>query len=237
VVIVMTTCQIDRDIYLTRRQILCCTRPMTSSIADPEKIRTGHPAARTRRSSTKPIAAAAGALYVMAIVWATLRPVPWAVEGAEATLGVLNPAAWLDPTSWSEGRPLEVAVNIAMFVPIGVVASLLFRRRWAVAIPLALTLGIELAQIPLDRISHPRDLVANTLGGLLGVGAMALARRGWSGRAWARYGRVVHLAASLPDIRTLAERVEPGLPHALPARFDGREGRIQRSWQARSPSR
>lgn len=143
------------------------------------------------RSTARPlppgrmVIAALGALYALAVLWATLRPVSWATAGAQESLGILSPAAWLDPASWIDGRPLEVVFNVAMFIPIGVTASLVLGGRRAIVLPLVLTLGIELAQIPLDRISHPRDLVANAVGGLLGIAAVALARRGGSGRSGA----------------------------------------------------
>ena len=158
-------------------------------------VPVGRSAALPLRRLGRPVVAALGALYAAAVVWATLRPVPWADEGAEESLGVLSPAAWLDLAAWVEGRPLEVAFNVALLVPIGAAVALLLRSRWAIVVPLALTLGIELAQIPLDRISHPRDLVLNAAGGVLGVMAVALGRRGWSGRTGTRYARLLHLAA------------------------------------------
>lgn len=148
--------------------------PQTAVLAAHRLPRPTAPA-RTRFRSA--VTAALGVLYAVAVLWATLRPVPWAAAGDQESLGILNPAAWLDPASWIDGRPLEVAFNIAMFIPIGVAAALLLRGRRAMLVPLALTLAIELAQIPLDRISHPRDLIANALGGLIGIAAVALLRR------------------------------------------------------------
>jgi hypothetical protein len=56
-------------------------------------------------------------------------------------------------------------------------------RRWlgALIAALALTIAIELAQIPMpDRISDPRDLLANTAGAAIG---MVIAGIGWLVRA------------------------------------------------------
>lgn len=123
----------------------------------------------------------AAVLYTGAVLWVTLRPAPWATEGNQERLGILDPAAWLNPGSWLEGRPLEVALNVLMLLPLGVLTGFLFQRRGRVALPLVLTLTltlvIELAQIPLDRISHPRDLVANGLGAVLGVALATFAQR------------------------------------------------------------
>jgi VanZ family protein len=68
---------------------------------------------------------------------------------------------------------VEFLANIAMFVPIGVFLLLLVgAERWWVALflPFFLTAFIETAQrgIP-GRVPDPRDVLANTLGGIAGV--------------------------------------------------------------------
>ena len=68
---------------------------------------------------------------------------------------------------------VEFLATIAMFVPIGVFLLLLVgAERWwlALFLPFFLTAFIETAQrgIP-GRISDPRDVLANTLGGIAGV--------------------------------------------------------------------
>lgn len=68
---------------------------------------------------------------------------------------------------------MEFLANIAMFVPVGVFLLLLVgTERWwfAVFLPLFLTIFIETAQrgIP-GRVSDPRDILANTMGGVAGV--------------------------------------------------------------------
>lgn len=115
-----------------------------------------------------------------AILLVTLGPVPQRLVGSEAPLGVLSLSEWLDPTTWSQGRAYEFGLNLIMFVPWGVLAVLaLGARRWwlAVLLGVALTLSIEILQIPSPRISDPRDLVANSIGALFGIviGMLALA--------------------------------------------------------------
>ncbi|AYG04187.1 VanZ family protein [Gryllotalpicola protaetiae] len=80
---------------------------------------------------------------------------------------------------------LELAANIAMFVPLGFLGTLaLPRRGWWVA-PVAcfaLSVTIEMTQLLLlpDRTFSLRDIVGNTLGGLLGT-VLAAAARGIAG--------------------------------------------------------
>jgi glycopeptide antibiotics resistance protein len=81
---------------------------------------------------------------------------------------------------------LEFCSNIALFAPIGLLLVLLFgRRRWwvAVLVCVAMTVLIESAQafIP-SRVSDPRDLLANSIGALIGV-LIALPFAGRSRRA------------------------------------------------------
>jgi VanZ family protein len=68
---------------------------------------------------------------------------------------------------------VEFLANIAMFVPIGVFLLLLVgAERWwlALFLPFFVTAFIETAQrgIP-GRVSDPRDVLANTVGGVAGV--------------------------------------------------------------------
>ncbi|MDQ0576583.1 VanZ family protein [Agromyces albus] len=124
--------------------------------------------------------------YLALVAWATLGPAPWRAEGNQAPLGVLNPSIWLERATWTTGSSFEFTANILMFVPVGVLFAMLFgARRWIIALGAAalLTCAIEVAQIPLDdRISDPRDLLANTTGAVIGL---ALAGMVWAFRwAW-----------------------------------------------------
>lgn len=75
--------------------------------------------------------------------------------------------------TWFEYNELEFSANVAMFMPLGFFLGLIMlRRRWVGAIGLwALSYGIEAIQqhfLP-ERVSDPRDLIANTIGGCLGL--------------------------------------------------------------------
>jgi glycopeptide antibiotics resistance protein len=129
--------------------------------------------------------------YLALVAWTTLGPVSWRAIGYEAAYGVLTPSIWFERSTWTIGSPLEFAANVAMFVPVGVLFALLAGpRRWfgALLAAGAVSLAIELVQIPLgDRISDPRDLLANTAGAAIGI---ALTAAGWLVRtAWLSVSR------------------------------------------------
>ncbi|QAY73026.1 VanZ family protein [Agromyces protaetiae] len=117
------------------------------------------------------LVAAAG--YLALVAWATLGPVSWHAIGWEARYGVLTPSIWFDRSTWTTGSPTEFALNIAMFLPLGALFALLAGRRRIVAAfaaAVAVSIAIEVAQIPMeDRISDPRDLLANAAGAAIGI--------------------------------------------------------------------
>jgi hypothetical protein len=123
----------------------------------------------------RPSRAAAALLFVYAglVLWATLGPVPRAGLGNQSPRGVLDWRLWFEPSTWTAGLQTELMLNVVMFVPLGALLAFALRRvSFVVPVMMAagFSLAIELAQIPMsDRISDPRDLVANTVGALIGV--------------------------------------------------------------------
>ncbi|WP_395245629.1 VanZ family protein [Agromyces sp. MMS24-K17] len=142
--------------------------------------------------------------YLALVAWATLGTVSWHPIGWEAEYGVLTPSIWLDPDTWAIGSPREFAANVAMFVPLAALFALLLGpRRWIGALVAAVDVSVvvEIVQIPLDdRISDPRDLLANSIGAALGVTIVAV---GWLvlavGRTAARLVRGAEVAAAPPS--------------------------------------
>jgi len=132
--------------------------------------------AEAERATTpaSPILTGLAIAYVLGVLAITLLPAPWPAATAESPGGVLSIANWLDPDTWTHGSVPEFALNILLFVPIGLIAVRFLRSWWLRILgPLALTFMIESLQLPLpDRISDPRDIVANMVGALIGILAM-----------------------------------------------------------------
>lgn len=116
--------------------------------------------------------AAAGA--VVAVV--TLSPVPLqqALDGP-LTRGLALLHDWGLPGS---AHLAEAAANVALFVPLGLLAALVIPRRWwwAVVVGAALaSLTVEVVQhaVLAQRVGSARDVLTNTVGALVGVGLAA----------------------------------------------------------------
>lgn len=119
--------------------------------------------------------------YAWVIYRMTLTP--HVFTSAENAL-VLHAIAWaqhLPGGSWLTYDRTEFLANIAMFVPVGMIAALWLPRRWWILgalVGVALSAGIELAQAELlpYRVADPRDVLSNGLGGLLGATLVGLVR-------------------------------------------------------------
>jgi glycopeptide antibiotics resistance protein len=112
-------------------------------------------------------------VYLLFVAWLTLTPQPISadqVELIERVLAALHRRGYVE---WLDYDRLEFLANIALFVPIGIFGLLLVGAgAWWLALlaPVALTIGIETAQLGIPgRYSDERDLLANSLGGVIGV--------------------------------------------------------------------
>jgi VanZ family protein len=113
------------------------------------------------------------AAYLGFVGWLTLTPQP--IDAADQdlilrALAALHRRGYLE---WVDYTRLEFLANIALFVPVGAFLVLLLGARWwwvALGACVAMTGFIETAQqaIP-GRVPDDRDLVANSLGAMVGV--------------------------------------------------------------------
>ncbi|MFP3464829.1 VanZ family protein [Leifsonia sp. SIMBA_070] len=131
------------------------------------------------------------AVYLAAVAAVTLDPSPGDPAGNPLLRSLLRAVSSVPGLGWVDYDVAEFSANILLFVPMGVLFTLLLGvwRWWiAVAIGVAATLAIEFSQLFIPyRVSDVRDLVANTLGTLAGVVIVVLAAR--RGRRRSRVGR------------------------------------------------
>ena len=111
--------------------------------------------------------------YLGFVGWLTLTPGSAAPTSSALAMRVLARLQRVEELSWLTYGRAEFLANIALFVPVGVFLLLLFSPRFwwiAAAAGLAMTSLIETAQrsIP-GRVPDERDIVANTLGALVGI--------------------------------------------------------------------
>lgn len=112
-------------------------------------------------------------LYLGAVAFLTLGPQPLDDGTDSLVWRLLAFFSRHTATDWITYTTLEFWANVAMFVPVGLFFLLLFGRgRWwfAIVLGVVLTCVIEFTQLFLpDRVSDPRDIVANSVGAFVGV--------------------------------------------------------------------
>ncbi|MCD4535352.1 VanZ family protein [Nocardioides sp. cx-169] len=111
--------------------------------------------------------------YLVFVAWLTLTPQPIGPDDQDLIIRALEALHRRGYAESIDYNRLEFLANIALFVPIGMFLLLLFGagQWWLAAIgAFLLTSFIETVQqqIP-GRVSDDRDLIANTLGGLIGI--------------------------------------------------------------------
>ncbi|MCL4184298.1 MAG: VanZ family protein [Burkholderiaceae bacterium] len=146
------------------------------------------------------------AAYAGAVVYATLHP--WS--------GWRTPGTWMfaflaEPwPRWWTG--FDVAVNVAAYVPIGILAAAWLARRLSLAMlpaavlaalgAAALSLGLECLQALLpDRVPSRLDVLANAAGGVAGAAAAGIVGR----------RRIEHWPRRLRDALSMAPHPASGL--------------------------
>lgn len=116
---------------------------------------------------------------VVVILGITMWPQP-VDRGLEGTVArVLELLHELGTPNWFGYAHLEFSANVLMFMPLGFFITLLLsrRRRWiAFVLPPLMSAAIELTQLLLlsARFATLSDVVANSVGGWIGVGIALL---------------------------------------------------------------
>jgi len=116
--------------------------------------------------------------YLATLLWASLNPDPIDGHGPirEFVAWVLNFTATSKDWAWLGYNQLEWLANVLLYIPLGLGLALIVRRApwWLdVLIGVAITASAELAQfyfLP-DRFATEADVLANSLGVLIGVTA------------------------------------------------------------------
>ncbi|WP_248580567.1 VanZ family protein [Nocardioides sp. InS609-2] len=111
--------------------------------------------------------------YLVFVGWLTLTPQPIGPDQQDLVVRLLDALHRRGYAASIDYDRLEFLANIGLFVPVGMFLLLLFGIRWwwvAAVVAFLLTAFIESAQrgIP-GRVPDGRDLLANTVGGLIGV--------------------------------------------------------------------
>ncbi len=123
---------------------------------------------------------------VIVVMIITFSPGPPDPSGQEALRSFLDHAHLHGFPKWISFNKIEFGSNILMFVPIGLFGALaLPPPRWLI-VPAGIigSLAIEIAQasgLP-ERVGTPRDVIANSLGALIGY-LLACAVIRWVGRS------------------------------------------------------
>jgi glycopeptide antibiotics resistance protein len=196
---------------------------MRASPPVPADAGTTTVAAHPVRGGRRGLLVALFLVYLALLAWVVL----WKLEAPH--VGGLPRSVKLVPFAPSgdagASSPAEVAANVLLFVPFGLYLGLLAPRwpvRGRVAVLAGASLTLEVAQYVLAiGASDVTDLVANTAGGLAGLGLLALLRS----RLRERTGLVMARACA---IGTALAVVATGLFAASPAGFTQRDVRVAR---------
>ena len=120
-------------------------------------------------------------LYLLAVACITLNPFPGDPKRNAFLEGLLAAFAATPALAWIDYDVIEFTANIVLFVPMGVLLALLLGRgrRWlALALGVAASLTIEFIQLfEPARVSDARDIIANSLGAIIGIGLVVAGGR------------------------------------------------------------
>jgi hypothetical protein len=129
------------------------------------------------RETPGPLGARLGGVVAMLGLWVALAGVAELTLYGTQGLGA-DPRLQLDPLAgawgWSGIAWRPVIDNVTLFVPVGAGLAAVLRRQ-SLAVPLGLAIALSVAvetfqwAVPSGRIANSADVVANTLGAVLGI--------------------------------------------------------------------
>ncbi|MES1169390.1 MAG: VanZ family protein [Leifsonia sp.] len=148
------------------------------------------------------------AVYLVMLVWAILWKFEVPFIGQAALLPrPLKLVPFVASGDYQASHPSEVVANVILFVPFGIFLGMLApRRRWwqLAGIFVAASLVLETVQHLISTGSFDTtDVIDNTVGGLVGLGVLVLARRWLGDRAGAVVTRV-GLIAGVVSVMAIA---------------------------------
>lgn len=139
---------------------------------------------------TRRILAVALAIYTAFVLFVTLTPrIPGTGTVAilvNSVLGYFHDRGLLVGVQYDD---IEFLANIGMFVPLGVLAMIIWRAWWVLPMGTALSGFVELYQALLlpGRVGEWRDVLSNSIGFLLGASVVIVIHRFWSNRLKSRH--------------------------------------------------
>ncbi|MCU1409722.1 MAG: VanZ family protein [Rhodoglobus sp.] len=151
----------------------------------PENVHGRRDSGRISGSTARRLLVAALAVYIAFVLFVTLTPrIPGTGTVAilvNSALGYFHDRGLLIGVGYDD---IEFLANIGMFVPLGVLAVLLWRAWWVLPMGTALSGFVELYQSLLlpGRVGEWRDVLSNSIGYLVGAGIVLVVR------AWGRRG-------------------------------------------------
>ena len=158
---------------------------------------------KSSQEGRRPLLVVLFVVYLVLLAWIVL----WKLELPHVGSGALRQLKLVPfaPSGEDEASaPLEVVANILFFVPFGIYLGLLAPswQWWKTLLAVALgSVALELAQYVLAvGRSDMTDLVANTAGGLAGIGLLAFARRRFQGSTMTVMRRVCLIGTVLAVI-------------------------------------
>ena len=161
------------------------------------------------------------AIYLVLLVWVVVWKLEVPYIGAAALLPrPVKLVPFVASGDAGPSAPLEVLANLALFVPFGLHLGLLapsWRNGRAVAVFAAASLVLEVAQHLLSVGSFDiTDVIVNTVGGVVGLGLVALARRALGTRTavvLTRISTIGTLLALIAIVVFLASPLRVSQPH------------------------